>query len=157
MEELQIFKAGDGPNCIKLNANFQLMKQLQNANETTLQTIASTALLKDGSNFPNSLKEEIRQNPPVILSGDGDQTLTANAEHFFTPTGNARFVLPNVANDDHSYTCTVVVQGSNYSVDVSAATGGQLISNTQLDITKPYSVMFIYNHIDSKWYYYITQ
>lgn len=157
--ELETFVAGKGINCNKLNSNFAALQNLANANESDLQKIANTALLKDGSNLTPEVINDFKKDLPIVLSGQsGDVSLTDNSAYFISLSGNAEIVLPNVPQDQYSHTITVVVMQSEYSLNVDKSGTAEILgSNTELDNTKPFSILYVYNKIDSKWYYYITQ
>ena len=156
---LNIFQAGKGINATKVNANFSEVQQQANDNETNITNIANTALLKDGSNITQTMVDEFQQQTPVILSGDGDINLTDNKVHFLTLTGNNtnQVVLPTPANDQYSHTIVLIVQGSNYSLDIAHGTTAHLYNDINVDTTNTYSVMYVYNKIDNSWYYSFTQ
>ena len=157
-QTLYTFSAGKGINQVKLNYNFGQLQQQSNTNETNINTISNTALLKDGSNLTQTIIDEFQQQTPNILSGSGTIALTDNTANFLTLTGNATIFLPTIASDIYSHTISLVVDGSSYSLDISTATGGKhLCNNFTIDPTEPYSVLFIYNKIDNSWYYSLTQ
>jgi hypothetical protein len=73
-------------------------------------------------------------------------------------TGNGVIALPTITADQYSHTITLVVEGSNYSLDISTATGGKhLYNDLSIDPTQTYNVLFVYNKIDNSWYYSVTQ
>ena len=158
-QDLWVFSAGKGINQIKLNYNFAELQQESNANETAINNIASTALLKDGSNLTQTIINEFQQQTPVILSGDGNINLTDNKVHFLTLTGNNtnQVVLPTPAQDGYSHTIVLIVDGSNYSLDIANGTAGHLYNNIIVDTASAYSVMYIYNKLNNSWYYSLTQ
>lgn len=152
------FRAGDGINATKLNENFGAMQTLSNNNETDINNIEATALLKDGSNLTAQIVDDFRKQNANIISGDGSISLTDNSANFLTLTGDATIVLPVLGSDDYSHTIILVVDGSSYALDVNTATGGKHLYNPiTVDPTQPYSVMFIFNKLDNSWYYCITQ
>lgn len=155
---LHIFEAGKGINATKVNDNFSQLQTQSNANETAINNIANTALLKDGSNLSQSAIDAFQQQVPNILSADGDILLGDNTANFLTLTGNGRVLLPNIGSDQYSHTISLVVDGSSYSLDIQTATGGRhLFNNLEIDPTKTYSVLFVYNKLDNYWYYSLTQ
>lgn len=157
--EMQLFSAGDGINCIKLNTNFDQVMSDTNDNETQINDIASTALLANGSNLTQSIIDDFQKQEPIVLSTDGSISVTDNRTHFLTLTSNNdnKIILPAVSPDSYSHTIIVVVDGSSYSLDVALGTAGTLGKPLLLDSTIPYCVMYIYNKIDSNWYYVISQ
>lgn len=156
MEELNVFKAGNGINCTKLNENFEKVRQQANSNETELTKIDSTALRKDGSNLTQDIVNDFKKDYPVTLETSGEISLDDNKAYFLTLTGNGTIKLPTVQTDQLSHTITVVVQGSEFSLDLG--TTYHLVQNpSYVDLSNPYSVLYIYNKIDNKWYYCLTQ
>lgn len=158
-QTLYVFSAGKGINQAKINYNFAELQQETNTNETAINNIANTALLKDGSNITQTMIDEFQQETPIILSGDGNINLTDNRVHFLTLTGNNsnQVVLPTPASDSYSHTIVLIVQGSGYSLDISNGTAGHLYNPITIDTTQPYNVMYIYNKITHSWYYSLTQ
>ena len=155
---MNVFQAGQGINCNKLNANFSDLQTQTNTNEGNINTIASTALKKDGSNLTASIIADFQKQTPNILSGSGTISLTDNSANFLTLTGNGVIALPTITADQYSHTITLVVEGSNYSLDIATATSDHhLLNNIYVDPTQTYNVLFIYNKIDNIWYYGITQ
>ena len=157
---LNIFEAGKGINATKINDNFSQVQNQSNTNETAINNIASTALLKDGSNLTQSAINTFQQQTPNILSRSGAISLADNTANFLTLTGNNtnRIVLPAVASDQYSHTISLVVAGGPYSLDISTATGGRhLYNDLSVDSTKTYNVLFLYNKIENAWYYSLTQ
>ena len=124
-------------------------------NETSINNIASTALLKDGSNLTQTIIDEFQQQTPNIISQSGSISLTDNSANFLTLTGSGTIVLPAVASDSYSHTINLIVQGSSYSLNLGTAY--HLYQPTTIDTTNPYNVLYIFNKIDQNWYYYITQ
>lgn len=155
---MNVFQAGQGINCNKLNANFSDLQSQTNTNESNINTIASTALKKDGSNLTASIIADFQKQVPNIITGDNTITLTDNSANFLTLTGNGTIDLPPITADQYSHTITLVVEGSNYSLDISTATGGKhLYNDLTIDSTQTYNVLFVYNKIDNSWYYSVTQ
>jgi hypothetical protein len=152
---MNIFEAGKGINATKINDNFSQLETQSNDNENAINTLASTALLKDGSNLTPSLVATFQQQIPNILSADGTIALTDNSANFLTLTGNGTISLPTVPADQYSHTITVVVGGSEYSLDLG--TTKHLYNAIGIDTTQTYNVLYIYNKIDGSWYYSITQ
>lgn len=161
LSNLWEFRAGDGINQGKLNENFAELQQKSNTNERNIDNLANNALLLDGSNLTSSIVEDFQKQTPNVISGDGDIVLTDNSSNFLTLTGNNtnKVVLPTIAPDEYSHTINLTVQGGSYSLDINTATGGHHLYNGQytIDPTQTYNVLFIYNKIDSFWYYSITQ
>lgn len=153
--EMQLFSAGDGVNCIKLNTNFDELKTQVNTNETSINDIESTALLADGSNLSQSVVDQFQQQIPNVLSASGTITLTDNTANFLTLTGDGTIDLPAITPDQYSHTITLVVDGGSYILDLGATK--HLLNSIIIDTTKTYNVMYIYNKIDEEWYYSLTQ
>ena len=155
---LNIFEAGKGINATKINDNFSQVQNQSNTNETAINNIASTALLKDGSNLTQSAINTFQQQTPNILSTSDIISLTDNTANFLTLTGNGTISLPAVASDQYSHTISLVVAGGSYWLDFNTATGGRhLFNNLSVDPTQTYNVLFIYNKLDNHWYYSLTQ
>lgn len=154
-QTLYTFSAGKGINQVKLNYNFGQLQQQSNTNETNINTIANTALSKDGSNLTQTIIDEFQQQTPNILSTSGTIALTDNSANFLTLTGNGTISLPNVPADQYSHTINLVVAGSAYSLDLG--TVYHLYNDLLIDTTQTYNVLYIYNKIDGNWYYSITQ
>ena len=158
-QDLHVFSAGKGINQAKINYNFAELQQETNTNETAINNIANTALLKDGSNATQSMIDEFQQQTPVILSGNGNINLTDNKVHFLTLISNNsnKVILPTPASDSYSHTIVLIVQGGSYSLDIANGTSGHLYNNLTVNTANPYSVMYIWNKINSRWYYSLTQ
>lgn len=154
-QTLYTFSAGKGINQVKLNYNFGQLQQQSNTNETNIDTIANTALLKDGSNLTQTIIDEFQQQTPNILSTSGTIALTDNSANFLTLTDNGTISLPNVPANQYSHTINLVVSGSAYSLDLG--TTKHLYNPLVIDTTQTYNVLYIYNKIDNSWYYSITQ
>lgn len=152
---LNIFEAGKGINAVKINDNFSQVQNQSNTNETAINNIASTALLKDGSNLTQSAINTFQQQTPNILSADGTISLTDNTANFLTLTGNGTISLPAVASDQYSHTISLVVAGGTYSLGLG--TTYHLYNNLDIDTTQTYNVLYIYNKLDNHWYYSLTQ
>ena len=152
---LHIFEAGKGINATKINDNFSQVQTQSNANETAINNIADTALLKDGSNLEQSAINAFQQQTPNILSRSGTISLADNTANFLTLTGNGTISLPAVASDQYSHTISLVVAGGSYSLGLG--TTYHLYNNLDIDTTKTYNVLYIYNKLDSRWYYSLTQ
>lgn len=152
---LNIFEAGKGINAVKINDNFSQVQSQSNTNETAINNIASTALLKDGSNLTQSAINTFQQQTPNILSADGTISLTDNTANFLTLTGNGTISLPAVASDQYSHTISLVVAGGTYSLGLG--TIYHLYNNLDIDTTQTYNVLYIYNKLDNHWYYSLTQ
>lgn len=153
--EMQLFSAGDGVNCIKLNTNFDELKTQVNTNETSINDIESTALLADGSNLSQSVIDQFQQQTPNVLSTSGTISLTDNTANFLTLTGDGAIDLPTITPDQYSHTITLVVDGGSYILDLG--TTKHLLNSLVIDTTKTYNVMYLYNKLDSEWYYNLTQ
>lgn len=157
-QEIWVFSAGKGINMVKLNHNFATLQQESNTNETNITNIANTALLKDGSNLTPDIIADFQSQVPNILSTSGTITLTDNTANFLTLTGNGVIALPTILPDNYSHTIILIVEGSQYSLDVSTATNGKhLYNDLRVDPENTYSVLFIYNKIENSWYYSLTQ
>lgn len=154
---LNIFEAGKGINATKINDNFSQVQNQSNTNETAINNIASTALLKDGSNLTQSAIDTFQQQTPNILSTSGAISLADNTANFLTLTGNNtnRIVLPAVASDQYSHTISLVVAGGPYSL--ALGTTYHLYNYLLIDTTKTYNVLYVYNKLDNHWYYSLTQ
>lgn len=152
---LNIFEAGKGINAVKINDNFSQVQNQSNTNETAINNIASTALLKDGSNLTQSAINTFQQQTPNILSRSGTISLTDNTANFLTLTGNGTISLPAVASDQYSHTISLVVASGSYSLGLG--TTYHLYNNLDIDTTKTYNVLYIYNKLDNHWYYSLTQ
>ena len=152
---LNIFEAGKGINAVKINDNFSQVQNQSNTNETAINNIASTALLKDGSNLTQSAINTFQQQTPRILRRSGTISLLDNTANFLTLTGNGTISLPAVASDQYSHTISLVVAGSSYSL--SLGTTYHLYNNLDIDTTQTYNVLYIYNKLDNHWYYSLTQ
>ena len=157
-QNIDVFSPNKGINVVKLNSNFAKLQQQTNDNEDGITTIANTALLKNGSNLTPEIINDFQSQVPNILSTSGTITLTDNSANFLTLTGNGTVELPTVSSDDKSHTIVLIVEGSNYTLDIGTATGDKhLFNDITVDPTKTYSVMFIYNKIENSWYYSLTQ
>lgn len=151
-----IFEAGKGVNLVKLNADFKYVQDSANSNESKLTDIDSKALRKDGANIEQDLVNKFHQEEPVLLENKrGDIVLTDNKTHFLSLVGAGNIVLPNVLTDQFSHTIVLIVQGSDYSLYVG--TDKKIYSYDEIDTTKTYSVLYIWNKIDKSWYSSITQ
>lgn len=156
MTELHQFQAKKGINAKKLNENFSFVAKQANDNETALDVIAKTALLKDGSNLSQDIINEFNRDvDPIYLSDLGEIILTDNQTYFLTLTGNANIVLPTIYNDSVSHTIVLVVQGSDYSLDLG--TEKYLNAPGELKTEQTYQVLYIYNKLDKSWYYCLGQ
>ena len=152
---MNVFEAGKGINCVKINDNFSQLQTLTNDNETAIDTVANTALLKDGSNLTQAIVSEFQQQTPNIITADGTISLADNSANFLTLTGNGVISLPAVAADSYSHTITLVVEGSPYTLDLG--TTYSVLTKGDLDTTQPYSVLYMYHKVRGTWYYYISQ
>lgn len=149
------FVAGKGVNVNKLNPNFTEVKDEANANESALTAISNTALLKDGSNITQDLKDTFMSETETIISSAGNISLLDNTSNFLTLTGNGTIVLPVIAADQLAHTIRLVIDGGSYSLNLG--TTKHLLTNPDVDTTLPYFVMYIFNKIDSSWYYSLSQ
>lgn len=156
---MNVFQAGKGINATKLNSNFSQLQTQANANETNINTLSNTALLKDGSNLTQSIVDDFQKETPIVLSTNGTISLTDNRVHYLTLTGNNtnQVQLPTITPDNFSHTVVLVVKGGNYSLNYANGTAGTIGSPMLLDSTLTYSIMYIYNKIDNRWYYIVTQ
>lgn len=153
---MHTFEAGKGINAIKINENFTEVRDLANDNETTLYRLSQTALLKDGSNLTQDIITEFQQEEPVVLTNkSGDISLTDNKTHFLSLSGAGKIVLPTVNQDLFSHTITLIVDGSSYSLDLG--TTNKILTKGDVDVSKTYSVLYIYHKVHRAWYYYISQ
>ena len=152
---LNIFEAGKGINAVKINDNFSQVQSQSNTNETAINNIADTALLKNGSNLTQSAINTFQQQTPNILSTSGTIALTDNSANFLTLTDNGTISLPSIPADQYSHTINLVVAGSAYSLDLG--TTKHLYNPLTIDTTQTYNVLYIYNKIDNSWYYSLTQ
>ena len=152
---MNVFEAGKGINCVKINDNFSQLQTLTNDNETAIDTVANTALLKDGSNLTQAIVSEFQQQTPNIITADGTISLADNSANFLTLTDNGVISLPAVATDSYSHTITLVVEGSPYTLDLG--TTYSILTKDDLDTTQPYSVLYMYHKVRGAWYYYISQ
>lgn len=153
---MHTFEAGKGINAVKINENFTEVVDLANNNETALLQLSQTALLKDGSNLSQDVVDKFKQDEPIVLENrQGDIALTDNKTHFLSLSGNGNIVLPTVLTDQFSHTITLIVDGSSYSLDLG--TQKHLYNPLNIDTTKYYSIIYIYNKIDKSWYFSLTQ
>ena len=149
------FVAGKGINVNKLNPNFEEVKDDANDNETALTAISNTALLKDGSNITQDLKDEFLSETDTIITSSGNISLVDDTSNFLTLTGNGTIVLPVITADQFSHTIRLVVGGSAYSLNLG--TTYHLLTNPDVDTASPYYVMYIFNKLDNRWYFSISQ
>lgn len=155
---LNIFQAGKGINATKVNANFAEVQQETNSNESAITNIANNALWNDGTNLTQAIVDDFqKQNPIVLTTTSGSISLTDNRVHYLSPTGNGTIVLPIPAVDQYSHTIVLIVEPSNYSLDVGSGTAGTISSQFNIDTTLPYNVLYVFNKIDQHWYYSISQ
>lgn len=154
-QDLYVFSAGKGINQFKLNYNFAELQQQSNTNESAINNIANTALLKDGSNLTQTIIDEFQQQTPNIITSSGSITLTDNSTNFLTLTDNGTIALPTVSADQYSHTIVLVVEGGSYSLDLGATK--HLYNPITIDTTQTYNVMYVYNKIENEWYYSLTQ
>lgn len=156
---MHTFEAGKGINAVKINENFTEVMDLANANETALLQLSQTALLKDGSNLSQDVVDEFKQDEPIVLENrQGDIALTDNKTHFLSLSGAGKIILPTVPTDQFSHTITLIVDGSSYTLDASnGGTLPQILTKGDVDVSKPYNVLYIYHKVHRAWYYYISQ
>ena len=153
---MHTFEAGKGINAIKINENFTEVRDLANNNETTLYRLSQTALLKDGSNLTQDIITKFQQEEPVVLTNkSGDISLTDNKTHFLSLSGSGKIVLPTVLTDQFSHTITLIVDGGSYSLDLGST--NVILTKGDVDVSKPYNVLYIYHKVHRAWYYYISQ
>ena len=156
---MHIFEAGKGINALNINENFTDVMDLANANEVALLRIEQTALRKDGRNLTQDVVTQFQQDEPIILENQKeDIVLTDNKTHFLSLSGNGKIILPNIADDQFSHTITLIVDGGSYTLD--ASNGGslpQILTKSNVDVSKPYNVLYIYHKVHKTWYYYISQ
>lgn len=152
---MHTFEAGKGINEVKLNANFTEVKNQANINESDLQNISATALLKDGSNITQEMKDEFLSETETIISSSGNISLVDNTSNFLTLTANGIIVLPTITPDQYAHTIRLVVGGSSYTLGLG--TELHLQTNPDIDTTSPYFVMYIFNKLDNEWYYSLSQ
>lgn len=154
---LNIFEAGKGINAVKINDNFSQVQSQSNTNETAINNIADTALLKNGSNLTQSAINTFQQQTVNVITGDGTISLADDptVANFLTLTGNGTISLPAVAPDQYSHTISLVVAGGSYLLRLG--TTYHLYNNLAIDTTKTYNVLYIYNKLDNHWYYSLTQ
>ena len=156
---MNIFQAGKGINATKINDNFSQLQNQTSTNETNINTIANTALLKDGSNLTQSIVNDFNASEPIVLESSGTISLTDNRVHYLTLTANNnnKIQLPSISSDSFSHTIVLIVAPSNYSLNIAEDTYGTIGSPVLLDSTLTYSVMYVYNKIDNHWYYTVSQ
>ena len=148
----QIFVAGKGVNCLKLNSNFAAIQSLSNTNETSINDISTNALLKDGSNLTQSIVDVFNTVTPTVLTNQsGTISLQDNKSYYISLGAATTISLPAVASDNISHTISVVVGGGNYSLDLGT-NGKSLGSLLAIDSTRAYQILYIYNKIDNTWY-----
>lgn len=157
MEEdnLIVFKPNNGINCNSLNSNFEKIRTKTNSNESALSTISSTALKKDGSNLTQEIINNFNQIIPKEITAGGNISVADGDAIFLTLTSNSTILLPEIQPDSLSHTITMTVAGSLYSLNLG--TPYHLLQNSDVDTTAPYSIMYLYNKLDNKWYYLLTQ
>ena len=145
------FQAGKGINASKLNDNFTELQTKSNSNESAINSLSNDALRKDGSNITQALVDDFNTVTPIILSNQaGTISLQDNKQYFLTLSGSGTISLPVVPSDSYSHTIVLIVQGSNYSLNLGTQkTLGSLIG---IDSTRAYQVLYIYNKIDNSWY-----
>lgn len=152
---MNVFQAGKGINADKINANFSELKQQANANESAINTVASTALKKDGSNLTQSIINDFQSQTPNVLTRSGTISLSDNTANFLTLTGNGTIQLPSVSADNFSHTISLIVKGGAYNLNLG--TTYHLYNDLSINKANTYCVLYIYNKIDNHWYYSLTQ
>lgn len=154
--EMITFYAGEGISAPDLNDNFDELRTQSNANEDGIADIEDNALKKDGTNVTDATVAAFNRSVAITLGTSGTLQLTDNADHFLAPTGDCTLVFPPVTQGDGiSHTINVAVQGSNYGVTHNLT--HHLLYDSTVDTTAPYNLLFVYNHSDGNWYYYLTQ
>lgn len=154
--DMILFYAGEGISAPDLNTNFDGLKTQSNTNESGINDIDANALRVDGSNVTDTTVAAFNRSVVVTLGTSGSLQLTDNADHFLAPTGNCTLIFPTITPGDNiSHTINVAVQGSNYIVDHGLT--HHLLYDSTVDTTAPYNLLFMYNHSDGNWYYYLTQ
>lgn len=154
--DMILFYAGEGISAPDLNDNFDNLKTQSNINESGINDIDTNALRVDGSNVTDTTVAAFNRSVVVTLGTSGSLQLTDNADHFLAPTGNCTLIFPTITPGDNiSHTINVAVQGSNYIVDHGLT--HHLLYDSTVDTTAPYNLLFMYNHSDGNWYYYLTQ
>ena len=149
-----VFEPGKGINCVKLNENFAALQGITNNNESALNTISTNALHKNGDNLEQSAIDAFKKDNVTVLSTSGSVPLSDGGDYYLTPTGNVTITLPAITPDQFSHTISLIVAGSQYSVDLGTS---YALLSPEVDTENDYSVFFVYNHIDGNWYYYIGQ
>lgn len=153
---MHIFEAGKGINALNINENFTDVMDLANANEVALLRIEQTALRKDGKNLTQDIVDDFKKDEPIVLENrQGDIVLTDNKTHFLSLSGTGEIVLPTVLTDQFSHTITLIVDGSSYSLDLGST--NVILTKGDVDVSKPYNVLYIYHKVHRAWYYYISQ
>ena len=156
IDNLIQFNAGEGISAPDLNQNFEDLRVATNTNEAGITNIGANALRVDGTNVTDATVAAFNRSVVVTLGTSGTLQLTDNADHFLAPTGNCTLVFPTITPGDNiSHTINVAVQGSNYIVNHGLT--HHLLYDSTVDTTAPYNLLFMYNHSDSNWYYYLTQ
>lgn len=156
--DMIIFNAGEGISAPDLNTNFDNLKTQSNTNESGIADIDTNALRVDGTNVSDATVAAFNRSVVVTLGTSGSLQLTDNADHFLAPTGNCTLVFPTIDPNENpkiSHTINVAVQGSNYIVNHGLS--NHLLYDSTVDTTAPYNLLFMYNHSDGNWYYYLTQ
>lgn len=154
--EMIKFFAGEGISAPDINTNFDNLKTQSNINESGINDIDTNALRVDGTNVSDATVAAFNRSVVVTLGTSGALQLTDNADHFLAPTGNCTLVFPTITPGDNiSHTINVAVQGSNYIVNHGLT--HHLLYDSTVDTTEPYNLLFMYNHSDGNWYYYLTQ
>lgn len=158
VSQTQIFSAGKGINCIKLNQNFADMQNKSNTNETQINNIATNSLKTDGSNITQDIVDAFNTITPTVLTNQsGTITLQDNTQYYISLSGNATLgTMPVVGSDNISHTIIVVIEPNNNSFDISIV-GRSLGSGITINTAYAYQIMFIFNKIDGYWYYCIGQ
>ena len=156
---LYTFQAGKGINANKINSNFTEVKDQANTNENNINTIANTALLKNGSNMSPGMAINFNRMPTnEIFAGPGQEIyLQDNRVYSINLNGNGAFItLPGVTPGDKSHTIIAMIRSNGYSLDYLGTTY-HLLNDLNVDTTGSYSVMYIFNKLDNHWYYSLTK
>lgn len=154
---LNIFQAGKGINATKINDNFSEVQNQSNTNESDINYIYNNALFSDGTNLSQSIINEFHKQTPIVLKNQsGTISLLDNSVYFLSLSSNTTIQLPVISNDVYSHTIIVYVQGHSGKT-LTLGTTNHFYNDVDINLSNPYSVMYVYNKIDGKWYYSITQ
>jgi hypothetical protein len=154
---MNIFEAGKGINAIKINDNFAQLQSKSNSNESAINFVANNAILKDGTNLSQTIIDDFHKMTPIVLENQSEIiSLNDNSVYFISLSGNADITLPPIADDAYSHTIVVYVQGHS-GKSLTLGTNKYFFNYSELTVSNPYSIMYIYNKLDRNWYYSITQ